>query len=96
MDIYIVPILFVIVFIVCAILVDKYGRERHNSIIEEKMNSIGGILISSKIQFGYKNVSPYKMLSKYDAVYHIKYFVKGESKNGWVKISLWDDPDWRL
>ena len=96
MDVYIVSGLTIAVVIVSMVLGTKFARERHNSLIEKKINELGGILIISKAKPSLFNESPYKRFNRYDAVYYIEYAVKNEIKEGWVKISRWEDPDWRL
>jgi len=89
-----------ILYLILAIAIVVGGtvimRRRHNRLIEKKMDSLGGVLVSGNAQFGFYNVGPYKWVARHQTVYKFEYTLDGETKNGWVKFNLWGEPDWRI
>ena len=72
-------------------------RYHQRKTIQEKVEDMGGQLLSCKQQYGVFNAGPfpYDALERNRSIYYYVYVLNGQNKNGWVKFSLFGRPDWR-
>lgn len=89
------PFFFIIIFIICICLyiVSLKGQE---SKIYNKIESIGGKVISIERRNFLTGLGPFMVVGKGRTVYMIEYEIEGEMKEGWVRFGGLFGPDWRL
>lgn len=89
-------IILLIIITLIIVIVTVFTNKCHSRIIEEKMIELDAELITKKRRIGLYNVGPYKWVGKNEVVYRIEYTLDSETKEGWVKFSLWTGADWRF
>lgn len=71
-------------------------RYHHRQTIKERVEGIGGKLLSCKQQYSVFGAGPYDYTGNFGKVYYYVYSLDGKNKHGWVKFSLFRKPDWRV
>jgi len=89
------PMFIIIIFIVCICLyiVSLQGQE---SKIYNKIESMGGRVISIERRSFFTGLGPFMVVGKGRTVYRIEYDIDGDVKEGWVRFGGLLGPDWRL
>jgi len=89
-------IMYLILAVAVIMIASIFVRRRYRKLIQEKMESFGGMQLSCTSQYGIFGVGPYESAGKYHTVYKLRYMLNGEVREGWVKFSIFSKPDWRL
>jgi hypothetical protein len=81
------------IFVVCLIiLIPRWHRSR----INDKIDSIGGTVLSIERRNFFTGIGPFKIVGKGRTVYRIEYKIQDQTKEGWVKFGGIMGADWRL
>ena len=67
----------------------------HRREIHKEIESAGGEIIKIKRCFLFSR-GPFEIVGKGSTVYRFEYWMRTERREGWVKIDIWLDSDWRL
>ncbi|WP_105616324.1 hypothetical protein [Vallitalea okinawensis] len=89
-------IVLVVIFFIIIVFVHFLQGENHQGRINEKVNSLGGNVISTERCNLLTGTGPFIMNGKGRTIYRVEYEINGISKEGWVRFGGITGPDWRL
>lgn len=86
-----------LVFAIIIFAVIYFTRiESHKDSIANKIDSIGGHLISYEKRGFFSGIGPFTIVGKGRMIYRIEYEVDDIKKEGWVRFGGLFGPDWRI
>ncbi|HEX9060161.1 MAG TPA: hypothetical protein VF941_08265 [Clostridia bacterium] len=87
---------FVIFYILISVFIifQEIQYDIHKSKIHKGIESFGGKIV--KIQRKRFSAGPFLPVGSLICVYRIQYYFRDELKEGWVKLGILSEPEWRL
>ncbi|MDP4181429.1 MAG: hypothetical protein Q8942_10090 [Bacillota bacterium] len=86
----------VIIFFAFIIVFSIFQMENRERQITEKIQSIGGTVISIERRNFFSGIGPFLVVGRGRVVYRIEYRLDDRAIEGWVRFGGLFGPDWRL
>lgn len=86
----------IIVAIPIVILIHIMLTKRREYLIREKVESMGGTVISIERRNFFTGLGPFMIVGRGRSVYRFRYSVNKHEEEGWVRFGGLLGPDWRL
>lgn len=88
--------IWIIIIITILFLLELGRNAYYKNLLEEEVQSMGGVLLSCRREWGFFMDTPYIIRGSWNVIYFFEYRVDNEDKEGWVKFGIFLGPDWRL